>query len=63
MTTGATGGGTENKQQTDGEESKGGERDAHAGKLAEDMELGVVEYWKGERGWDQNHKWKSKRNT
>ena len=39
MTTGATGGKT-NKQKTDGEEARGGERDARAVKVAEDMELG-----------------------
>ena len=63
MTTGATGGGTENKQQTDGEESKGGERDAHAGKLAEDMELGAGESRRGERGGEQSHQCTGKRST
>ena len=32
--------GTENKRQTDGDEARGGERDARAGKLSGDMELG-----------------------
>ena len=31
--------GAGNKRQKHGEEEKGGERDAHAGKVAEDMEL------------------------
>ena len=39
VTTGATGG-KKNKRKTDGEETRGGERDARAGKVAVDMELG-----------------------
>ena len=39
VTTGATGG-TTNKRKTDGEEARGGEKDARAGKVAVDMELG-----------------------
>ena len=59
VTTGATGG-TENEPQTDGEEARGGERDARAGKLAEDMEIGAGEYRRGERGGDQRHQWTEK---
>ena len=40
MTTGATGGGKTNKRKTDGEEARGGERDARVGNLFGDMELG-----------------------
>ena len=39
VTTGATGGKT-TKRKTDGEEARGGDRDARAGKVAVDMELG-----------------------
>ena len=39
VTTGAPGGRTE-KQQTDGEEERGGVRDTHAGKLVVDKDLG-----------------------
>ena len=49
VTTGATRG-TANKQQTDEVEAREGERDACAGKLAEDMELGAGEYWRRDRG-------------
>ena len=52
MTTGAPGGGTANKRHRDGEEARGGERDARAGKLAEDMRLDAGESWRGERGRD-----------
>ena len=45
MTTGATGG-TTNKRKTDGEEARGGERDALMGKVAVDMGLG-----RGNLGW------------
>ena len=51
MTTGATGGTTTNKQQTDREEARGVERDAHTGKLhckARSSDGGVSEG--GERG-------------
>ena len=43
-------GGTENKLNTDGEEARGGERDARAGKVAEDMELGRGNLGGGEEG-------------
>ena len=49
MTTGAPGGKT-NKRKTDGEEARGGERDARAGKVAVDMELGRGNLRGGERG-------------
>ena len=39
VTTGATGE-TANKRKTDGEEARGGERDAHMGKFSGDMEFG-----------------------
>ena len=39
MTTGASGG-TTNKRKTDGEEARGGERDARAGKLFGYMDIG-----------------------
>ena len=39
MTTGAPGGKT-TKRKTDGEEARGGERDARAGKVSGDMEIG-----------------------
>ena len=43
-------GGETNKRKTDGEEARGGERDARSGKVAVDMELrwGNLEW--GERG-------------
>ena len=49
MTTGATGGKT-HKRKTDGEEARGGERDARAGKVTGDMELGRGNLGGGERG-------------
>ena len=49
MTTGATGG-TANKRKTDGEEARGGERDARAGKLSGDMELGRGNLGRGNLG-------------
>ena len=49
MTTGATGGKT-HKRKTGGEEARGGERDARAGKVAEDMELGRGNLGGGGRG-------------
>ena len=49
MTTGATGGKT-HKRKTDGEEARGGERDARAGKLAEDVELGRGNLGRGREG-------------
>ena len=52
MTTGATGG-TTTKRNTDGEEARGGERDARAGKVAEDMELGWGNIWGGIEGGPQ----------
>ena len=60
MTTGATrgGGGGATKRKTDGEEARGGERDARAGKLFGDMELGRVISEGRERG-EQNHQWKT----
>ena len=50
MKTGAPGGGMASKIQTDGEEARGGERDARAGKLVVDKELGAGESQRGERG-------------
>ena len=62
MTTSAPrGGGAENKLQTDGEEARGGERDARAGKVVVDMELKAGEYRRGEIGGDQNHQWTGKK--
>ena len=55
MTTGATGE-TANKRKTDGEEARGGERDARVVKLSGDMEFGRGDLGGGERG-DQSHKW------
>ena len=55
MTTSATGG-TTTKRNTDGEEARGGERDARAGKVSVDMELGRGNLRGGERG-DHNHQW------
>ena len=50
VTTGATGG-TATKQKTDGEEARGGERDAHAGKLfVKRHGARAGEYRRGERG-------------
>ena len=49
VTTGATGG-KSNKRKTDGEEARGGEIDARAGKVARDMELGLRNLRGGERG-------------
>ena len=40
MITGAPGGGRHLNENTGGEEARGGERDARAGKVAGDMELG-----------------------
>ena len=55
VTTGATGGAA-NKQKTDGEEARGGERDAHAGKLSGDTDLRRGNLGGGgERGGDQIH--------
>ena len=64
MTTGAPGGGgAASEIQTDGEEARGGERDARAGKLVEDKALGAGESWRGERGREQDHQWKGTRST
>ena len=43
-------GGKTHKRKTGGEEARDGERDAHAGKVAEDMELGRGNLGRGERG-------------
>ena len=57
MTAGATGEKT-NKQKTDGEEARGGERDARAGKVAEGMELGQGNLWGGGgRRGGHSHQW------
>ena len=40
---------------TGGEEARGGERDARAGKVAGDMELGRGNLGGGGRGGDQSH--------
>ena len=56
MATGATGGAT-NKRKTDREEARGGERDARAGKVAEDMELGRGNLGGGGERGDHSHKW------
>ena len=50
MITGAPGGGRHLNENTGGEEARGGERDARAGKVAEDMELGRGNLGGGERG-------------
>ena len=42
-------GGAENKRKTDGEEARGGERDARAGKVVVDTELGRGDIGGGER--------------
>ena len=49
MTTGATGD-TANKRITDGEEARGGERDAHMGKFSGDMEFGQGDLGEGREG-------------
>ena len=49
VTTGATGE-TENKRKTDGEEARGGERDARVGKLSGDMEFGRGNLGEGREG-------------
>ena len=43
-------GGTTNKQKTDGEEARGGERDARVGKLSGDMEFGRGNLREGREG-------------
>ena len=48
-------GGAANKRQTDGEDARGVERDARAGKLPGGAELGMDESRRGERGGDQSH--------
>ena len=57
---GPWGGGTASKIQTGGEEARRGERDARAGKLVGDKELGAGESRRGERGRYQGHQWKGK---
>ena len=52
MTTSATGG-TTTKRNTDGEEARGRERDASAGKVAVDMELGRGNLGRGREGGPQ----------
>ena len=54
MTTSSTGE-TANKRKTDGEEARGGERDAHVGKLSGDMEFVRWDLgrWGGEGGPEQ----------
>ena len=39
------------------EEARGGDRDARAGKVAEDMELRREDLGGGERGGDHSHQW------
>ena len=50
MITGAPGGGRHLNENTGGEEARGGERDARAGKVTEDMELGRGILGGGKRG-------------
>ena len=54
--TGAPGGGRHLNENTGGEEAGGGERDARAGKVAEDMELGRGNLGGGGEGGDHSHK-------
>ena len=51
------GGGKTNKQKTDREEAQGGERDARAGKVAVDMELGRGNLGGGREGGGHSPQW------
>ena len=55
MITGAPGGGQHLNENTGGEEARGGERDALAGKVAGDMELGRGNLVGGGEGGDHSH--------
>ena len=62
MKTGALGGGRQVKDKRT-ERRQEEDRDARAGKLVVDKEIGAGEYWRGERGRYQYHQWKGKGST
>ena len=55
MITGAPGGGRHLNENTGGEEARGGERDARAGKVTEGMEIGRGNLGGGEEGGDHSY--------
>ena len=55
MITGAPGGGRHLNENTGGEEARGRERDARAGKVTEDMDIGRGISGGGREGGDHSH--------